>query len=172
LDVRRLAYRPDGVIVLSVFFIIIAVLGVIGAVAIEAVIVTASQSTLTSNIAYLLGIIFLIPYSPFPIPPELIEYLVPSIASATAISISTSLSNIAYLHIATFVILVAVALYIITAVGLLQMKAWGRYLALIMGIFDIIAGIITSFIGVGILILIFGILILIYLTGDVKYEFE
>lgn len=164
-----MTYRPGGVIVLSVIFIIIAVLGVIGAAAIEAVI-ASNQNIVTTDIITL-GIIFLGLYLPSPFP-ELIGYLIPFIVSSMAMSINSTLSNISYLHLGTFVVLAAVVLYIITAVGLLRMKFWGRYLALIMGIFGIIVGIVTIIIGVGILLLIFGILIIIYLTGDVKYDFE
>jgi len=87
-------------------------------------------------------------------------------------SVFSNLSSVDYLHLATFIVLIAVVLYVIAAVGLLKMKNWGRYLALIIGIFDIIVGVIGLIAIVGLIPLIFGIIIVVYLAGDVKYEFE
>ena len=52
------------------------------------------------------------------------------------------------------------------------MKSWGRYLALVVGVFNIISGIILIAAIVGLIYLILGIVMFVYLLGDVKYEFE
>ncbi|WXG42264.1 MAG: hypothetical protein WED07_16110 [Candidatus Freyarchaeum deiterrae] len=49
-------------------------------------------------------------------------------------------------------------MYVFAAFGLLHMKRWGRYLALILG--------------VGMIPWILGIAIVVYLMRDVKYDFE
>jgi hypothetical protein len=57
------------------------------------------------------------------------------------------------------------------AIGLLYMKNWGRYLALVVSIASIVAGVITILWLVGLIPLGFGIGMLVYLLGDVKHEF-
>ena len=57
-------------------------------------------------------------------------------------------------------------------IGLFYMKNWGRYLALVVSIFSMILGVITIFWLVGLIPLGFGIGMLVYLVGDVKYEFQ
>lgn len=77
-------------------------------------------------------------------------------------------------------LLILSLLSIFTIIGLLRMKRWGRYLALIMGILYIMSGVVPVIlgietyvaIGIGLIIAIFGVVIIVYLMGDVKYEFE
>lgn len=72
---------------------------------------------------------------------------------------------------------------ILSGYGLLQMKNWGRYLALLFGFVAIFSGIIflaLSVIGmipsylfpVHLVPLIFGIVLIVYMLGDVKNEFQ
>ena len=79
-------------------------------------------------------------------------------------------------------IAVSSLMYIVSTPGLLLMKNWGRYLALLIGIADIIFGIIAmiaSFINIslilglifGLIALVWGIILTVYLLGEVKYDF-
>ncbi|MFB0563767.1 MAG: DUF2127 domain-containing protein [Candidatus Lokiarchaeia archaeon] len=69
-------------------------------------------------------------------------------------------------------------LYITSGIGLLYMKNWGRILAMIIGVISIITGIFLfltmSLFGllIGILFLALGLATVVYLAGDVKYEFQ
>jgi hypothetical protein len=153
-------YRPGGITVIAVFYIIFAVLGVFAIIVIEGVLVPMYQSTVSQN--YVLDLLM---FAVYPFPPIPIEFLL-SFILVSYFSAMSSLSFLVYFHVGVLVILTASVLYFISSVGLLIMKKWGYYLALILAILNIVCGIFT------LVNLIIGIVLTVYLAGDVKYEFE
>jgi hypothetical protein len=75
-------------------------------------------------------------------------------------------------QIVVIVIFFVAEMYVFAAIGLFQMKRWGRTLALILGVIMIIGGILLLLIMVGIIPLTIGIIAIVYLMTDVKHEFE
>jgi len=160
--------RPGGVVALAVIFIIIAVLGVIGAIVLEAVTVSQYQA---SNFANFLQIPLAYLFSAG-LPPLYREFIIMMAITSAFSSVGSTMATIGYINIGVLIGLIFIVFYILAAIGLLMMKNWGRILALIVGIFDIIGGIFALFAIVGLIPLIIGIVIVVYLSGDVKYEFE
>ncbi|MBS7249399.1 MAG: hypothetical protein KIH08_02230 [Candidatus Freyarchaeota archaeon] len=176
-----MAYRPSGVVAIAVMFIISSVLCLIGIVFLETVTVAGEYRS-----AYLSLFVSLAFFQVSPSPPGLwIEPLV---------SMFSYLSEINIYHLVAAIIFIFSLCYLFAGVGLLQMKHWGYYMALIMALMNIILsafavlaggsslglvlGVVTPIWGSrfglvsGIVPLIFGIIVFVYLLGDVKYEFE
>jgi uncharacterized membrane protein (DUF2068 family) len=155
-----MSYRPGGVVAIAVFFIIFAVVGFAAVIFLEFVMVASmAQAASISTIGNLiLGIYIGLP---------------PSSAVLFALTQSAwSAPSYGLYHIAAAILIIGSVIYLLSAVGLLMMKKWGYYLALIIGIFTIIGGIIGLLAIIGIIPLIFGIIVVVYLAGDVKHEFE
>jgi hypothetical protein len=153
-------YRPNGVLAIAIILIIFAVLGLIGAITFELIFVAAEyqNASLIAMVNFMLSLYFGVP---------LMHALI-----VNSITLYFAQSNIIYMHVGAVVVIIFSVVYIITAIGLLGMKNWGRYLALIIGILSIIEGVIGLLVLIGIIPLIFGIIVVVYLNGDVKYEFE
>lgn len=147
-----MSYRPGGVIALAIFFFIFGVLGIIGGIAYEFTVIAQLYSKLNSMMllhAALRRVDFFIIYY--------------------------AISELSYINVNHFYVVCIVVfsgLYFLAGVGLFMMKNWGRMLALMLGILDIVGGIFTIIELVGIISIVFGIIVLIYLMGDVKYDFE
>jgi uncharacterized membrane protein (DUF2068 family) len=156
-----MSYRPGGVIAIAIFFIIFGALGVIAAIGY----LISIEMNITSSTYTSLGILlYLSSTSGYTTHPFLL---------GTALNAPLSwqsVLNTAYITIPVGVVFAA--LFVITAVGLLRMKNWGRILALIFGILMIIGGAIGLLVIVGIIPLVFGIVVVAYLMGSVKDEFE
>lgn len=87
--------------------------------------------------------------------------------------------NILNIIYGVFVIIPTV--YAISGIGLLSIKKWGRYLALITGVVSITIGLFSlllllmnySFrLYIGLILLLIGIIVIPVLMGDIKYAFE
>ncbi|WXG42269.1 MAG: hypothetical protein WED07_16135 [Candidatus Freyarchaeum deiterrae] len=165
-----MAFRPNGVTALAIIFIILAALGVIGAIFIEAVFIPQYQ---ISNFVNLLSIPLIYSLSAS-LPPELAQILPITIAFIIGTIISSNMSFLSFMYIGVLISLIAVPLLIISAVGLFRIKQWGRYLGIIVGILFIIGGIISVIFILtgGILIVSAGIMIVVYLYSVVKEDFE
>lgn len=157
-------YRPGGVIALAIFFIIIAALGILGAIVIWAIWIPAEYQDFYW---WVFGNIWLMSLG-YP----------PIIVVGFASPMSEILRNIDYLNIFGVIVVIFSGLYITSGIGLLSMKNWARILAIILGILSIITGIflfiIIAIFGflIGILFLALGLATVVYLAGDVKYEFQ
>ena len=157
-------YRPGGVIALAIFFIIIAALGILGAVVIWAIWIPAEYQDFYW---WIFGNIWLMSLG-YP----------PIIVVGFASPMSEILQTIGFLNIFGVIVVIFSGLYITSGIGLLSMKNWGRILAIILGIISIITGIFLFLIIflfgflIGILFLALGIATVVYLAGDVKYEFQ
>lgn len=158
-------YRPGGVQALAIFFIIISVLGFIFGIQVAA---TFNSELNITILYYTLLIPILQTYGPLN---PLYNYILFG-------SVLLEISDLNIRPPMAIILLIASGLYLITSIGLLYMKRWGRKLGLIIGILNIVGGIFslifipTWFFILGIIILIFGIITIWYLTTDVKYDFE
>jgi len=180
------AYRPSGVVAIAVMFIIFSVLCLIGVVFFETVTVAGEY-----RLAYLSLFVSFAFFQVSPSPPGL--WIGP------LISVFDYLSIINIYHMVATIIFIFSICYLFAGVGLLQMKYWGYYMALIMAMMNIIfsifaflfggptstylfslsgflfGGLASPFGGLGLIFgvipLIFGIMVFVYLLGDVKYEF-
>jgi hypothetical protein len=163
-----MTYRPAGVVVLAIFFLIFAVLGIILILFLEADLVATTVQTSSFNA--LLSIIVNLQYG---VP------LGDALLFAT-IYVSSAESGLVYYHTGAVIATIFVAVYLSTAIGLLMMKKWGYYLALTIGIITLISGILGLGLGIyiiiallpDVLVIVFGIYIVAYLMGDVQYEFN
>ena len=173
--------RPTGVTILGIFFMVFVVLGVIAGIAII-LYSSAWQST-----AYYEFYNWYILLTEFSLPSPLNEYVFMRLFE---------LPNTLYLSGLMFYsgveILGFSGICLIASIGLLSMKKWGRYLALIVGIVGIILGILMLISGIlttpglatpytqvilyalllAMPLCIFGIATVWYLMGDVKKEFQ
>lgn len=159
-------YRPQGVIVLSFTLILFAVLGI-----------------------YL--VISIIPQWVTHLYPKIYFWtlfwmsLLPNTPMGFGEPIGSLLFEINQLYIMSGAFIILSLVYTISFIGLLQMKNWGRYTALIGGIISIAGGIIlltTSLGGSGgyevinfafsATNIMFGTLVITYLMSDVKYFFQ
>ncbi|MEM2135201.1 MAG: hypothetical protein QW261_12855 [Candidatus Jordarchaeaceae archaeon] len=142
-----------------ILFFVFGALGIIGGIAIE---LTATAEYNTSimllYILYDLGLIRIDSSMPF----------------LVIISISSLFSGINELYPLATLSMIVSNLYFLAGVGLFMMRLWGRKLALILGILNIVGGIflLALFIVFGVVPLVFGTIVLVYLTGEVKYDFE
>lgn len=150
-------YRPGGVITITIFFIIIAALEIIGGVIYVFLALSVNSRILSIIFA---GIIYgMLGYSPLTLIFSIIEEL--------------SYTNGYFL--VGLVLLISSGLYLFSSIGLILMKRWGRYLALIVGILTVVDGVFAFlYISpiIGFLFVIFGLIVLFYLVTDVKYSFE
>lgn len=148
-------YRPSGVTVIAIVFVIIAAIGIISGGLLVFYIPMSQNMTIYSaiyNYFYLQSNISLFP-------PEYAIILLNAAYMNLIISMmnAQSLANMVYWVVAAVVI--SSAACEITAFGLLSMKKWGYYLAIILGILSIPS--------------IIGLVIVIYLlVSDVKDDFE
>ncbi|MBS7249398.1 MAG: DUF2127 domain-containing protein [Candidatus Freyarchaeota archaeon] len=147
-----MSYRPGGVIALAILFFIFGALGIIGGIAIELTVIAQSYTTLHNMILW--------------------DAILRRVDFFTLILAASQLSYISMSHFFVVCIVIFSGLYLLAGVGLFMMKNWGRMLALILGILNIVGGIFEMFSLVGIIPLVFGIIVLVYLMGDVKYDFE
>jgi hypothetical protein len=161
-----MSYRPGGVLALAILFIIFGVLGVVGAIGYLIV----ATSAMSGAIAVTLALVYLAQMSAqssgIPLQPSGFSFFL------TFGPMSTAQYNLSASYFALVLGVIFAALFILTAVGLLRMKNWGRILALIFGILCIIGGAIGLLAIVGIIPLAFGIIVVAYLMGSVKDEFE
>lgn len=160
-----MSYRPSGVVAIAIFFIIFSVLSLIGVVFFETVTIAGEYRS-----AYLSLFVSLAFFQVSPSPPGL--WIGP------LISVFNYLSLINIYHVVAAITFVFSLCYLFAGVGLLQMKHWGYYMALIMALTNIIlsafAVLVREFglgLFLGVILLIFGIVVFVYLLGDVKYEF-
>ncbi|MEX2751367.1 MAG: hypothetical protein Q6366_005720 [Candidatus Freyarchaeota archaeon] len=147
-----MSYRPGGVIALAILFFIFGILGIIGGIAIELTVIAQSYTSLYTMILW--------------------DVILRRVDFFTLIFASNQLSYINMYHFYVACIVIFSGLYFLAGVGLFMMKNWGRMLALILGILNIVGGVFAMFLLVGIILLVFGIIVLVYLMGDVKYDFE
>ncbi|WXG42262.1 MAG: hypothetical protein WED07_16100 [Candidatus Freyarchaeum deiterrae] len=168
--------RPMGITALAIIFLILATLGIIAGILVAAVVVPTFQNTLQNDF---LSIFFSFGITPMYIYAQSAFLL--DILGATQL-----LSSIGAYQFIAVGALIGSVLHILDGVGLLYMKKWAYYLALILGISGIIAGVIgiISIQGImaliaGVIIvmylifaLIFGIIIVVYLMVKIKHEFE
>ncbi|MFB0563766.1 MAG: hypothetical protein ACETWM_21425 [Candidatus Lokiarchaeia archaeon] len=156
-------YRPAGVIALSIIIFILAGILIILAIAISTILIPGQQQ----NYYFALLDIWL--------------YVSYGIGYAVGLSylMDSPYTYISILNIVFWIALIVSGSSIIMGIGLLTMKNWGRILAMIIGILFMVFGILSLFIIpmglfgiVGLLLLIFGIFMVVYLAGDVKYEFQ
>lgn len=174
-------FRPTGVTILGIFFMVFVVLGVIAGIAII-LYSSAWQST-----AYYEFYNWYILLTEFSLPSPLNEYVFMRLVE---------LPNTLYLSGLMFYsgveILGFSGICLIASIGLLSMKKWGRYLALIVGIIGVILGVLVLIFGLsaspgwatpltqiilytmllGVPLLIIGIATVWYLTTDIKKEFQ
>ena len=156
-------YRPGGITALAIIFLILAILGILGAIAIEVFIVANYYYTMNLNLVLTLDLLR---------NPSIPHHFAMYYLYTSLMSMMSDLSYVNMLHVGTIAILASSVLYIAAGFGLLYMKKWGYYLALIIGILNIVGGVVSLLSLVGIINLVFGIIIVVYLLGDVKYEFE
>ncbi|MGQ9722332.1 MAG: hypothetical protein ACUVXA_13530 [Candidatus Jordarchaeum sp.] len=145
-------YRPLGVTVIAIFFIITAVLGLTAGVMFEIYYVANYINSIYTNLFFSLNLVYYIP-----------EYGIYYLFMGLSVAIN-DMSSVIYYHLAVVAVLVGAFVHLIASSGLLYMKKWGYYLTIIIRILNIIA--------LGIVGIVLGIIILVYLLGDVKYEFE
>ncbi len=155
-------HRPSGVTILAILLMIAAALIlIVGTILVNAALQPAYSDLALSNAVGYASYVFLGG---------------PTGNAFTIANISGILSekqNSIYFFYGLFVSFIIYAgLSVPAVIGLLYMKNWGRILALLVGIFSIIVGVITMFWLVGLILLLFGIFMLVYLAGNVKYEFE
>ncbi|MEM3562087.1 MAG: hypothetical protein QXR19_02540 [Candidatus Jordarchaeaceae archaeon] len=175
-----MAYRPSGVVAIAVMFIIFSVLCLIGVIFFETVTVAGEY-----RLAYLSLFVSFAFFQVSPSPPGF--WIGP------LISVFDYLSEINVYHLVAAIIFIFSLGYLFAGIGLLQMKHWGYYMALIMALMNIILSVFTVLAGryslglglgvtpifggsrlgsvFGVIPLIFGIIVFVYLLGDVKYEF-
>jgi hypothetical protein len=154
--------RPGGVTVIAILFIILAALGIAGSV-----VLIISTASYISQEAALNGIIFYSSLMMYGLPFDPVGFF---LVINTTISFGQGILDVDYVVLGISVIIAA--LYVVTSYGLFRMKNWGRVLALVWGVLMIIGGAIGLLVIVGIIPLIFGIIVVVYLTRDVKHEFE
>ncbi len=147
-----MSYRPVGVIALAILFFVFGALGIIGGIAIELTVIAQSYTSLNTMILF--------------------DVILRRVNFFTLFYAVNQLSYINMYHFYVVCIVIFSALYFLAGVGLFMMKNWGRMLALFLGILNIVGGIFAMLSLVGIIPLVFGIIVLIYLMGDVKYDFE
>nr|MDO8080501.1 hypothetical protein [Candidatus Freyarchaeota archaeon] len=151
-------YRPSGVTALAIIFIILAVAGIIAGIALEAIFVPMYQNMIISNEINDF-VSFFILYNTYPFPIEMSFLLLASMFTSMISLMTTMLPLINILHWAVVAALISSVAYFIASFGLLSMKKWGYYLALILGILSLPS--------------VIGIVIVVYLlVSDIKYEFE
>ncbi len=149
-------YRPRGVIALAIIFIILAACGIITAVWIE-ILFVVDYNSLYRDLFFMLNLI----YSPSIPPPLAIAFILLGNLANSTFDILFRASSLQWLVVS---LLLFFGIFIIDGIGLLKMKKWGYYLALVLGILFIITFTI---------LIILGIAILVYLlVSDVKYEFK
>ena len=156
---------PAGIILLAIIFIIISVVGFILAL---------GTATLSGRIFYDTVMDFLLISSvlnnPYISPGLAIILLYPSMGTTTLGTVGIGLLPLLFVGSLIFAVL-----YFIASVGLLYMKNWGYYLALIIGIINIIGGVLILVVAIdltGLIILVFGIVIVVYLMRKAKFYFE
>ena len=159
-----MAHRPGGVLALALIFIIVAAIGIIAGIHFLVYEVPGFQSRVQNDFLFAL----LVNISPTPPSPLLTGVT----AWIVFVDVPASLSNMSTYTYSALVALVIFGIYFLSGVGLLYMKKWAYYLALFIGVSDIIAGIVLLIFIVGIFPLVFGIILLVYLLRDVRYEFE
>lgn len=147
-----MSYRPGGVIALAILFFVFGALGIILGIAIELTVIAQSYTSLNTMILF--------------------DVILRRVDFFTLFYAVNQLSYINVCHFCVVCIVIFSALYFLAGVGLFMMKNWGRMLALFLGILNIVGGIFAMLSLVGIIPLVFGIIVLIYLMGDVKYDFE
>ncbi|MHA1579587.1 MAG: hypothetical protein ACTSUQ_08170 [Candidatus Freyarchaeota archaeon] len=108
-------YRPGGITALAVIFLILAILGILGAIAIEVIIVADYYYTMNLNLVLSLAL--------------LRNHSVPHHAAMSylygTLMMMIDLSNVNMLHAATIAILASSVPYTLAGFGLLYMKRWG-----------------------------------------------
>jgi hypothetical protein len=155
--------RPRGVVALALILLFFGVLGIVlGTIFGSLSIFSVSQLLGVWPTSFSVAMFFV--YSGFPIDAA---FLYAFVISYYVVESNAVINQTWYIGIDILSIVFA-----ITGIGLFRMKRWGRYLALALGIIMIIGGIISLLGIVGIIPLVIGIVIVVYLTRDVKYEFE
>ncbi|MGQ9723084.1 MAG: hypothetical protein ACUVXA_17410 [Candidatus Jordarchaeum sp.] len=153
-------YRPVGVIIFSAIFIILAFLELVFGVLMGVGLYYSYYMTVWGNVV--LSIVYM--PSP-PIPMEfgtyfMLWFIFHAFWNRTLFIL---------LRLGAFALLIGAVLHTTSGIGLLFMRKWGYYLALITGILDVVGGFTTLF---ALPLLIFGIGVIVYLLTDVKYYFE
>lgn len=156
-------YRSGGVIALSIINLILAGILIILAIAIQTILIPGEQQ------GYYFALLDI--------------WLYVSYGTGYAIGLQYLMGSdpyftISILNIVFWIALIFSILYITSGIGLLSMKNWARILAMTLGIISIIVGIFL-FVSLflygflfAILFLALGIATIVYLAGDVKYEFQ
>ncbi len=162
-------HRPAGIIALTIIFFISAGLLILLEIAIANILIPGQYQSIYTLISLdWYGVST--GYTSFPLsyqgfPPIMGTYL----------------TNLDYLNLGLIIISIFPLLYIVSSIGLLLMRNWGRYMALILGTLSLLVGIfmvippflsIPPFFLVGLLFLVLGLATVVYLAGGVKYEFQ
>jgi hypothetical protein len=157
-----MTYRPRGVIALALIFLIIAAAGIIIGIHLLVVEVPGFQNQIQNDLFFaLIGTIS----------PTLLGPSSTAIILLFLLDVPASLSSMSSYFYSAVLALIFSGMYFFSGVGLLYMKKWAYYLALFIGVCDIIGGIFLLIFIVGILFIAVGIVILVYLLLDVKDEF-
>ncbi|MEM2959757.1 MAG: hypothetical protein QXS27_05005 [Candidatus Jordarchaeaceae archaeon] len=149
------SYRPTGITALAIIFIIFGFTDIVIGVTVEIMAFSwFNNRILESFWTYIFSLTS---------PPEFWP-IHPFIIFLTGYFDTLSIMNLA--HLAAIILFISSVPQFVASMGLLLMKRWGYYLALIIGILNIVVGVVT------LINLVIGIILVCYLMGDVKYEFE
>lgn len=153
-------YRPLGVIIFSAIFMVVAFLELVVGVLIGMGIDYSYYVTVLGNA--FLSMLY-VPSPPVPMSFETYFMLLFTLHAFWNQTLFT------ILRLVVILLLIGGVLNAASGVGLLSMKKWGYYLALITGVLNVCGGFTAMF---AFPLLIFGIGVIIYLWSDVKYYFE
>ncbi|WXG42267.1 MAG: hypothetical protein WED07_16125 [Candidatus Freyarchaeum deiterrae] len=155
--------RPRSVVALALIFLIIALAGIIIGIYLLFFAVPGFQNQIQNDLLFAITTT---------ISPTLLGPFTAQITLLFLLDVPSSLSTMSTYFYSALLALIASVMYFFSGVGLLYMKKWAYYLGLLIGVSDIIGGIVLLVIIVGILFIPVGIIILVYLWRDVKDEFE
>jgi hypothetical protein len=155
--------RPRGVLALALIFIIIAVAGIILEVYLLVYLVPAFQNQAQNDSLFaLIGTAY----------PALLGPFSTQIILLILLDVPASLSSMNTYFYSALLGLIYSGVLILSGVGFIFMKKWAYYLGLLIGVADLIGGILLLIFYIGILFIAAGIIILVYLMYDVRYAFE
>ncbi|MEM2146540.1 MAG: hypothetical protein QW279_14355 [Candidatus Jordarchaeaceae archaeon] len=156
--------RPRGVTILAIGFLIIGVIVFITGVWLGVFLQIGSGQieSIKSTISFL-SFYLTLPYS---LPADTF------LLYAYVVGYVNFQLNLVIWQMETVAVEILGMVYVFTAIGLFQMRRWGRYLALILGAIMLTGGLIGFLYIIGIIPFAFGLATVLYLKGDVKYCFE
>nr|MDO8082053.1 hypothetical protein [Candidatus Freyarchaeota archaeon] len=160
-------YRPLGITAMAIALIILAPLGVIMGIII-------TTSLLPQEYVYQ----FLVIGSFIWVQSLPVSYRNPLGGTSVGFTLSDINDVISVFYLGAVVFPILSGICVLASYGLLHMKNWGRYTTIILGIIAIGTGIAFLFtfsiygVILGLLIMIAGIVAIVYLSRNVKYEFQ